>query len=203
MIEAANLGNFIQLLVPYVARHSGPSIDAALGTSKRKEIKDRGRWKADRSVLRYEQRARRERAPQSDLRLHSDREPTVRRSLVTSFLPRRPRSACFVVLSNAACKVGPKICECGFFVGWYDLLHLRPADLRRLRSDARSGRVLGSVLSPSCASWTSRRLSQTCRTSSKAWGQQPLSPNIRTGNQRIRRVIAVISELQNFPFHGS
>ena len=34
-----SLGNFIQPLVPCMARHSGPSIDAALGTRTRKEIK--------------------------------------------------------------------------------------------------------------------------------------------------------------------
>ena len=45
-------------VVPYQARHSGPSIDAALGTRTRKELKDRGRWKDDRSLRRYEQRAR-------------------------------------------------------------------------------------------------------------------------------------------------
>ena len=137
----------------------------------------------------------RERAPRCDLWLHPDREPTVRPGSVTSFLPRRPRGAHFAVLSSAACKVGRRIRQRGFLVGWYDLT-LDPADLRRLRSDARSGCVVGAVLSPSFASKTSCRLSQTCRTSSNAWGQQPLSPNIQTGNQRIRRVIALIRELQ-------
>ena len=173
MIEAATLGNFIQPLVPYMAHHSEPSIDVALGTRTRKEVKDRGRWKSDRS--RYEQRAQlhkslhppagivsrptpevRERAPRGDLLLHSDREPTVRFGSVTSFLPRRPRGAYFVVLSIAACKVGRRIRQRGFLVGWYDLT-LDPADLRRLRSDALSVRILGAVLSPSCASWTSCR----------------------------------------------
>ena len=51
VIEATRLGDSTQPLVPYRARHSGPSIDAALGTRTRKEIKDRGRWKSDRSVL--------------------------------------------------------------------------------------------------------------------------------------------------------
>ena len=46
------------IVAPYMARHSGSSIDAALGTRTRKEIQDRGWWKSDRSVLRYEQRAR-------------------------------------------------------------------------------------------------------------------------------------------------
>ena len=58
VIEATRLGDFIQPLVPYMAQHSGPSIDAALGTRTRKEIKDRGRLKSDRIVLRYEERAR-------------------------------------------------------------------------------------------------------------------------------------------------
>ena len=56
--EASRLGDFIQPLVPNMAQHSGPSIDAALGTRTLKEIKGRGRWKSDRSVLRYEQRQR-------------------------------------------------------------------------------------------------------------------------------------------------
>ena len=51
VIEATRLGEIVQPLVPYMARHSGPSIDAALATRSRKEIKDRGRWKSDRSVL--------------------------------------------------------------------------------------------------------------------------------------------------------
>ena len=58
VIEATRLGDIIQQLVRYMARHSGPSIDAALATRTRKEIKDRGRWQSDRSVLRYEQRTR-------------------------------------------------------------------------------------------------------------------------------------------------
>ena len=45
-------------MVPYEARHSGPSIDAARLCRSRQEIKARGRWAQDRSVLRYEQRAR-------------------------------------------------------------------------------------------------------------------------------------------------
>ena len=45
-------------IVPYQARHSGPSIDAARSLRTRAAIKARGRWCSDRSVLRYEQRAR-------------------------------------------------------------------------------------------------------------------------------------------------
>ena len=41
VIEATRLGDFIQPLVPYMARHSGPSIDAGLGTRTRKEIRPR------------------------------------------------------------------------------------------------------------------------------------------------------------------
>ena len=44
--------------VPYQARHSGPSIDAARGLRTRIEIKTRGRWSSDKSVLRYEKKAR-------------------------------------------------------------------------------------------------------------------------------------------------
>ena len=45
-------------MVPYECRHSGPAIDAARGHRSRSEIKDRGRWKNEKSVIRYEQRAR-------------------------------------------------------------------------------------------------------------------------------------------------
>ena len=44
--------------VPYQARHSGPSIDAALGLRTREEIRARGRWASAKSVLRYESKAR-------------------------------------------------------------------------------------------------------------------------------------------------
>ena len=50
MIQATKLGNFIKRLVPYMARHSGPSINAALGARTRKEVKDVGWWKSDCSV---------------------------------------------------------------------------------------------------------------------------------------------------------
>ena len=45
-------------VVPYQARHSGASIDAAMGYRTRAELKARGRWQNDRSVVRYESRAR-------------------------------------------------------------------------------------------------------------------------------------------------
>ena len=45
-------------MVPYQARHSGPSIDAARGSRTRAERKDRGRWASDTSVIRYERTAR-------------------------------------------------------------------------------------------------------------------------------------------------
>ena len=44
--------------VPYEARHSGPSIDASRGLRTRAEIKARGRWALEKSVTRYEKRAR-------------------------------------------------------------------------------------------------------------------------------------------------
>ena len=43
---------------PYEARHSGPAIDVARGFRTKAEVKERGRWKNDKSVQRYEQRAR-------------------------------------------------------------------------------------------------------------------------------------------------
>jgi len=45
-------------LVPYSARHSGPSADRATGVRSLLEIKKRGRWGADASVRRYEQGGR-------------------------------------------------------------------------------------------------------------------------------------------------
>ena len=57
-LKRLRLLDYVMKLVPYMARHSGPSIDAARSLRTRREIKDRGRWASDRSVLRYEQRAR-------------------------------------------------------------------------------------------------------------------------------------------------
>ena len=45
-------------MVPYEARHSGPPIRMARGNRNRQEIRDRGRWKSEKSVIRYKQRAR-------------------------------------------------------------------------------------------------------------------------------------------------
>ena len=45
-------------MVPYEARHSGPAIDVARGHRSRAEVRERGRWKTEKSVVRYEQRAR-------------------------------------------------------------------------------------------------------------------------------------------------
>ena len=127
-------------LVPYMARHSGPSIDAALVTrnternKRSRAVEIRSQCVSIRtpgttphvfpplagivSSLRPEMP---ERGPRSDLRLQSDRERTVRPGSVTSFLPRRPRGAYIVVLSSVACKVGRRIRHRGFLVGWYDL----------------------------------------------------------------------------------
>ena len=72
---------------------------------------------------------------------YSNCGPTVASRSVL-FLPKRPRGAYFVVLSSAGCKVGRRIRQRGFLVGWYDLT-FESADLRRPRSDARTGRVAG------------------------------------------------------------
>ena len=45
-------------MVPYEARHSGVSIDAALSLRTRRERQERGRWASEKSQLRYERRAR-------------------------------------------------------------------------------------------------------------------------------------------------
>ena len=45
-------------MVPYQSRHSGPAVDIAKGYRDRAGVKERGRWRDDRSVQRYEQRAR-------------------------------------------------------------------------------------------------------------------------------------------------
>ena len=52
----ARLG--LEKATPYQARHSGPSIDLARGERTLPEVKARGRWLHDKSVTRYERRAR-------------------------------------------------------------------------------------------------------------------------------------------------
>ena len=63
----------------------------------------------------------RKRIAQGNFRLHSEQQCSNASSSVNQFLPRRPRGACFVVLSSAACKVGRKIRHRGFLDGWYHL----------------------------------------------------------------------------------
>ena len=45
-------------VVPYQARHSGPSIDRAKGERSLLEVQKRGRWASSRSLVRYERAAR-------------------------------------------------------------------------------------------------------------------------------------------------
>ena len=97
--------------------------------------------------------------------------------------------------SSVACKVGRRIRQRGFLVGWYDLT-LDPADLRRLRSDARSGRVLGAVLSPSCASWTSCRLPDLSNVLKCFSTTASLAKHPNGKPSRLRRVIALVRDLQ-------
>ena len=89
---------------------------------------------------------KRKRVAQSDFRLHSNCGPTVASRSVNLFLPKRPCGACLVVLSSTGCKVGRRIRQSGFLVGWYDLI-FESADLRTLRSDARTGRCFLDKLS--------------------------------------------------------
>ena len=51
-------------LVPYQARHSGPSIDRARGIRILKEISRRSRWQAASNVQKYERHARLSQTPQ-------------------------------------------------------------------------------------------------------------------------------------------
>ena len=95
----------------------------------------------------------RKRVAQRHFPLHSHQQCSNASHSVNQFLPRRPRGAYFMVLSSGACKVGRRIRQRGFLVGWYQL-NLGSTDLRRLRSDVRTGRVLGAFLFPSCASWS-------------------------------------------------
>ena len=99
---------------------------------------------------------------------------------------KRPRGASFVVLSSAVCKVGRRIRQRGFHVGWHDLT-LDPENLRRLRSDARSGRVLPGQAA-ACPKPVERP--QMLRDNSLS---RKTSKRETSG-----RVIAIIRELQEF-----
>ena len=48
----------IKKLVPYQARHSGASIDLCMGYRTIAEVKNRGRWASDKSMLRYNKAAK-------------------------------------------------------------------------------------------------------------------------------------------------
>ena len=92
-------------------------------------------------------------------------------------------------------KVGRRIRQRGFLVAWCHP-NLESSDLRRLRSDVRSGRVLGAVLCPSCASWSHCRDSHADQRCSDVWGRKPCSSNIQTGNRHFERLLTLIRDLQ-------
>ena len=137
----------------------------------------------------------RKRVAQGDFRLLTRQQCSNASSSVNQFLPRGPRGAYFVVLSSGACKVGRRIRQRGFLVGWYHI-NLESTDLPRLRSDVRTGRVLGAVLCPSCVSWSHCRDSHADQRCSNVWGQKPCSSHIQTGNRHFKRSITLIRDLQ-------
>ena len=139
----------------------------------------------------------RKRVAQGDFRLHSHQQCSNASRSVFQFLPRRPRGACFVVVSSGACKVGRRIRQRGFLVGWC-YLNLESTDLRRIRSDVRTGRVFGAVLCPSCASWSHCRDSHADQRCSHVWGQKPCSSHIQTGIRHFTRLLTLIRDLQKY-----
>ena len=48
----------VPILVPYAARHSGPSVDRALNLRTSEEVRKRGQWAQHRSMARYEKAGR-------------------------------------------------------------------------------------------------------------------------------------------------
>ena len=136
----------------------------------------------------------RKRVAQGDFQLHSHQQCSNASRSVNQFLPRRPRGAYFVFLSSGARKVGRRIRQRGFLVGWYHL-NQESTDLRRLRSDVRTGRVLGAVLCPSCAPWSHCRDSHADQRCSNVWGQIPCSSHIQTGNRHFKRLLTLIQDL--------
>ena len=192
VIEATRLGDFIQPLVPYMARHSGPSNVAVLGTRRRKEIKDRGRWKSDpmraastapHIIPAVEPAAPpsvscpevRKRVAQGDFRLHGHQQCSNASRSVNQFLSRRPtwrllRGYCPVLRAKLDEEFGSVV---SLLIGITSIW--QPTDLRRLRSDVRTGRVLGAILCPSCASWSHCRDSHADQRCSDVWGQKPCS----------------------------
>ena len=201
----------VSLQAPYMARHSGPSFDAALASRTRKEI--RGRWKSDRSVASIRAGSTapqivppsgsglpslcpemRKRVAQGDFRLHS-RQPCPHASRsVNQFLPRRPRGANFVVLSSGAfSKLDEEFGSVvSLLVGIISILE--STYLRRLRCDVRTGRVLGAVLRSSCAFWSHCRDSHAGHRCSDVWVTRTLFVSHSDWQRHFKRLPTLIQD---------
>ena len=60
----------------------------------------------------------------------------------------------------------------------------------------RTGRVLGVVLCPSCASWSHCQDSHADQRCSDVWGDMPRSSHVHTGNRHFKRLLTLIRDLQ-------
>ena len=129
----------------------------------------------------------RKRVAQGDFRLHY-KSAVFKCIPVGETVPAQTTAWCCPVL---ACKVGRRIRHSGFLVGWYHL-SLEPTDLRRHFSDVRTGRVLGAVLCPSCASWSHCGDAHADPGCFDVWGEKPCSPQTRIGNRHLKRLLTLI-----------
>ena len=128
----------------------------------------------------------RKRVAQSDLRLHSDcKLPVVSRSVNLS-TPKRPRGAHFVVLSNAACKVGHRIRQSHVRVRGFSHAPVRCSDWPCARRSALPSVSSGQIVVPH----------KRIQDGQMFGGQKPSSPHIQSRNQQFKRVIIFIRDLQ-------
>ena len=204
-------------LVPYQARHSGPSIDRAKNVRTQEEVRKRGGWLSRQSVARYEESgqtcsklAETSRLSPTDLpssrKVHGRDLPRPRIPRHTPALNRHQKGS-YVAdffaghggVARAVRKIGFNAREWEILKGpEHDLCH--PVVLSKVISDIHKGKLIAAMFAPPCSSFSpARDRTRVVRTKQYPWGLPKLPDyeqvKVDIGNKCFRTTLKLIREL--------
>ena len=193
-------------LVPYQARHSGPSIDRARGARSQEEVRKRGGWLSRQSMARYEKSGRLA-ATWRKLDLQTQLCCTMaERYIYHSWL--RTKGQYFADFFSGHGGVSRAIRSLGLSTREWELKHGQHCDLThsnvlfKIRQDIRKGLILGAMLAPSAATFArARDRSGIVRTEDFPWGLSGLptqvAKKVHDCNRRIAAVFRITGWLEH------
>jgi hypothetical protein len=180
-------------IVPYQARHSGPSIDRASKDRDMEEVRKRGQWMTRTSVQRYEKAgslaATWHRLAHSVQMACKSAEKYLEEIILGRDYPaithsskiatKRGYFADFFAGSGGVSRAVRKL---GFTSREWELLHgenhdlTRPSVLRKIHSDIKHGKILAAMFGPPCSTFSpARDRTSVIRNKAYPWGLPHLS----------------------------